>query len=212
MANRNAGVVRVDTGEVVQRVVVEVDDNETDVILAWGGTPEPAFGPGHVFDLSEDAQRGRYRQPDGSYGPAPAPPDLRTDAQKIADALAAADLLTSERMVTVGFVYRGMRFSSSLVSQGNWSTRLALATARPGPISLYVNNIDDTDGMIFTHTDDVIEAAEAGVAQVGVFREVVARLKPMLRSNGVSWIPTFEALVASTLAKTGEQLLAELGS
>lgn len=210
MAERNAGVVNVATGEVVEVIVVEVD--ETDVILAWGGSAEVGFGAGHVFDLSEEAQIGRWRQPDGSYGPPPAPPDLRTDAQKIADALAAADARTSERMVTVGFTYRGIRFSSSMVSQGNWSTRLALATTRPGPISLYVNNIDDTDGMFFTHTDEVVEAAEAGVAQVGVFREVVARLKPMLRSNGASWIPTFEALVASTLAKTGEQLLAELGS
>lgn len=201
MAERGAGVVRVATGEVVQRIVVEVDDDGN--ITTWGGTPEPAVGPGYVFDLSEDAQLGRYRQPDGSYGPPPPPPDLRSDAQKIADAIVEIDAMVQERIVTAGFVYNGLRFSTSKEGQLSWAAMRNLVSDPddpiPEPLGIYVNNVDDSDGMFFNTAAEIKAAYKAGTVQGAAYKQVGAKAKKQLRELGAAAIPAVVETVRQTL-------------
>lgn len=209
MASRNAGVVNDTTGEVLERIVVEVDDNETDVILTWGGAP---MQPGHVFDLSEDAQKGRWRQPDGSYGPPPAPPDLRTDAQKIADGIAEIDAMVQERIITAGFVYNGLRFSTSKEGQLSWAAMRNLVSDPddpiPEPTGIYVNNVDDSDGMFFNTAADIKAAYKAGTLQGAAYKQVGARAKKQLRELGAAAIPAVIDGVRQTLLLDALDILA----
>lgn len=196
MAVGEAGVIRSATGEVVARIMVEVDDN---VVTTWDGSPEPAFGPGHEFDLDPRAQIGVFRTAPGVYGP---PPDTRSEAEQIRDAIVLIDALVQERIVTAGFVYNGLRFSSSKEAQLSWAAlnNTAGAGRYPEPLNIYVNNQDDTDGMTFDTAQQIRDAYDAGVLQGAAYKQVGARAKKQARELGAAALPAVIQGVRDALA------------
>lgn len=197
MASVNAAVVNTSTGEVVSVIVVEVEDG---VVTTWDGVPLP-FGPGFEFDLSSGAQVGLFRTSPGVFGP---PPDTRSSEQIYTEAVETIDGLVEDRITSAGFIYKGIRFSSSKEAQISWGGFDRIAPTLDQPFSRLVNNIDDTDSYTFTTATEVAQAYEGGLIQGGAYKQVGAVAKANMRAL----LPNLSAAQANAIIEQVKATLA----